>query len=75
MVTTRLSQSCSIPEWRKAIAARVGMEEDSFQLQTRNCAIEIKNTIRSYGVSPETVVYLTKCCAVCWTLEWKGDDY
>lgn len=74
MVTTRLSQSCSIPEWRRAIAACVGIAEDSFQLQTRSCVIEMKNTIRSYGVSPETVVYLTKCCCVCGTREGERLD-
>lgn len=67
VIVTRLSQSCSIIEWRNVIAARIGANSDSFELRTRTCAISAKNTIRSYGVSPESIVYVMKYLLVCYT--------
>ena len=61
MITTNVSPSCSIEEWKKEIGKILNEQPVTFDLYTRTSKIELKNTIRSNGITPETLVYLKKC--------------
>ena len=57
---TTVSPSCSIEEWKKVIGKMLHLKPGSFELLMRNSKVELKNTLRSNGITPETIIYLKK---------------
>ena len=56
---TTVSPSCSIEEWKKVIGKMLHLKPGSFELLMRNSKVELKNTLRSNGITPETIIYST----------------
>lgn len=65
MILTTLSPSCSIDDWKEQISSFLDTDPKSISLMIRgNVHIE-NNTIRSYGINPETMVYVKFKWPVC----------
>ena len=65
MIMTSMSPSCSIDDWKAQIASLLGIHPNSFSLMMKgNVSVE-HNTIRSYGINPETMVYMKYISCVC----------
>ena len=57
---TTVSPSCSIEEWKKVIGKKLHLDPGLFELFMRTSKVELKNTLQSNGITPETIIYLKK---------------
>lgn len=58
MILTTLSPSCSIDDWKGQISSLLNTDPKTFSLMMKGNVRVEENTIRSYGINPETMVYV-----------------